>query len=739
MKLFLNDLTKYDWLKNKLDQKKSLLLQVGQGKTFVFYYSYIEETSSIFVHNQEIRYVINEDVYRTLARSNGSHVAFLQEPFESNNYLFYAYLGNVIRPEPNDPPDEYDRLKRKLKDIFIEYKNIDVENAKTKSVGYIKGIFEINSKYSCLEALDEIFELNKKPISGFRVLFDMFDEYYKRTKNVSFYGNVLSSFVRLVKNPNGGVINQENGTIRYLIIGEKAAGNDAMLKLAKEQLRQGLDVPTIYLNTSWYYNKYDEKWRKRIDDDEFKFREENIIKDAQHSYSILKDEGYNGGQVQLMNDIVSFNRNAISLSHLIRNNYTRRVNDLVEHSEVFKYYPKLKDVFAIYIQSQNIQNSFYFSSSVPYRIALMSQSVPQNKIPYIALHEIQHYIQEIEGFSNGGNLYLANLISSGGGESARVFINSINALIQRVRIVNINIDITRLEYDLNVLLRGVMDMQYLGAVGELIDYLKDKEVLINSSDIFALKLLQLYSFTQGNKASIKSFISRNYGDSYILVFEENLKKSQEILRNNQSLVNKGWSSRDIYMLNFQTYEAIFGEVESRFVQNTAHIEKELSNYFSFYTSESILPQNITVLNEMPLQDATQKIKAAIEYANGHYIIHLPDEYSNSVNILHELGHIIFDILVESKNLLNEQSKYEEDVKKAKYDSFEEYVCDSFVDFIHRKKIDEGLYEDLNEESTIKNYDKFDYYFNSILFDNEVVIDEVGFNDRITFMNFINSI
>jgi hypothetical protein len=142
---------------------------------------------------------------------------------------------------------------------------------------------------------------------------------------------------------------------------------------------------------------------------------------------------------------------------------------------------------------------------------------------------------------------------------------------------------------------------------------------------------------------------------------------------------------------------------------------------------------------MPLQDATKKIKAAIEYANGHYIIHLPDEYSNSVNILHELGHIMFDILVESKNLLNEQSKYEEDVKKAKYDSFEEYVCDSFVDFIHRKKIDEGLYEDLNEESTIKNYDKFDYYFKSILFDNELVIDEVGFNDRITFMNFINSI
>ena len=92
------------------------------------------------------------------------------------------------------------------------------------------------------------------------------------------------------------------------------------------------------------------------------------------------------------------------------------------------------------------------------------------------------------------------------------------------------------------------------------------------------------------------------------------------------------------------------------------------------------------------------------------IIHLPDEYSNSINILHELGHIVFDILVETKDILNEQSKYEDEVNKAGYESFEEYLCDSFVDFIQRMKVDEGLTEDLNEERKVTNYDSFDYYF-----------------------------
>ena len=740
MKLYLNDLIKYNWLKEILVNAKSQLLQVGAGKILVFYYDYNEGNSSLFIDKEEIRYVINEDVYRTLARTNVQHVGFLQEPFESNNYILYAYLMRMLTNGATTDEDFFG-ARKKLTNLFVEYKDKDIELAKSKSVGYIKGIFDINSKFSCLEALDEIFYINKRAISGFRVIFDMFDEYYKRTKNISFYGKVLSSFVRLVKNPNGGIINQENGTIRYLIIGERAGGSDPKLKDAKEQLRQGLDTNTIYLNTGWYFNKYDSKWRKRIDDSEFSFNYNNIIYSDDGIYSILDDKNYQDEfGSSLRYDITEFSRSKLSLSKLIKNNYTNKVNDLVEHSEVFKYYPSLKEVFVLYLNDKTLGGDrFYYSKNAPKHIALLSKNVLATRVPYIALHEIQHFIQEYEGFSNGGNTYLANIINSSGGASTREFLNAINALIKRVTEVHKTIDLQVLQFDLGVIGANSNEMSWVNSIGELYDFADDRDILINASDTFALTLLQLYSLTKNNKGSIKRFISKHYGDNYIMVFDENLKKAEDILQKNESLIAKGWKPNDIHMLNFQTYEAILGEVESRFVQETVHIDRDLSDYFAFYTSESILPENITVLAEIPPLNVPKDIKAAIEYANGHYIIHLPDEYSNSVNILHELGHIVFDILVETKDIINDESKYEDEVKKAGYESFEEYVCDSFVDFIQRMKIDEGLTEDLNEERKVRNYDSFDYYFKSILLENELIIDENGLKNRLTFINYINSL
>ena len=49
------------------------------------------------------------------------------------------------------------------------------------------------------------------------------------------------------------------------------------------------------------------------------------------------------------------------------------------------------------------------------------------KIKYVALHEIQHYIQTIEGFGSGGNDSLANLVSAVGGSAVRSFFISLSS------------------------------------------------------------------------------------------------------------------------------------------------------------------------------------------------------------------------------------------------------------------------------------------------------------------------
>lgn len=734
MKLYLTDLLKEEWLKNAITDTKSQLINVGSGKILVFYYSY-GDFNDLKVSAEEIRYEINEDVYRTLSRvssRNARHVGFLQEPFDSTNYLFYSYLKYVVG---NTDASVRDRYRKDLHELFLEYQEIDVQQAKIKSKSSVIGVFDIFSPNSALDALNEFFYFNRNPINGLRIIFDMFDSYMKRTANVSFYGEVLQQIVRLVKNPNGGVINQNNGTLRYLIIGEVAAKDDSNLKEAKKQLREGVDANSIYINTGWFYNKFDGKWRKRILDEDFGFKETSLVKNAQDS--ILNDENYLGGLNILTNDLRYFNERQISVNFLLRNNYTKKVFDLINHPNLQYYYPDLNKVFLFYIKNDSLsEDSFYYSDSIPKHINLMARYMPQIEVESIALHEIQHYIQGVEGFGNGGNPNLAQLINSVGGENTRDYINSIESFKKIVLEKNREIDIDAIGNQLVSMINPMNGNNVNDLIRKTSDFFLDKERAVAYSSDIAMNLLNLYCAIEKLRAGIKKLISKFYGDVYIITFENIVKKSNDVLLKNQELIQRGWTPNDIYMLNFQTYEALMGELESRFVQETQYIPNEFKDYFTLYTSESVLPEKITVINEIPPLDIPKDIKAAIELAEGKYIIHLPDELSNTINILHELGHITYDIMENVYSISIMQSQYESEYTKHGYTSFEEYICDSFVDFIHRFNVEQGLTDDLNENRKIENYNSFDAKFKSILLENSMEIDAEKLQKM---LNFVNSI
>ena len=79
-------------------------------------------------------------------------------------------------------------------------------------------------------------------------------------------------------------------------------------------------------------------------------------------FSILTDKGYSGDEWALRYDITEFSKSKVSLSYLLKNNYTNKVNDLIEHSDVFKYYPSLKNVFVLYLKDITLGgDKFYFS------------------------------------------------------------------------------------------------------------------------------------------------------------------------------------------------------------------------------------------------------------------------------------------------------------------------------------------------------------------------------------------
>lgn len=735
MKLFIDDILRIGWLKDVLEASDSAILKMKPDSYIVFYYDYDELNSSISVKKQEIRYIINEDIYRGLGRYSASKVGYFRPPFDTTNYLFYSYLKSCCFH--SNRPDPHGDVKQ-LNNLYLQYKIKDKEIAKEKSISAIKGVFDIDSRMAATMALDEIFYVNKKPINGLMAVMDMFDGYFNRKNNVSFFNNVLKSFVRLIKNPNGGIINQENGFVRYLIIGEVVAGKDPDLFKAKEQLRQGIDKDTIYQNTGWYFNKFDSKWRKKIPDGYVQFKFEKVI--WGQDYILSNSDTYSGGQSELYSDAYAFNQENIPFINLIRNGYNNRLGDVLRFDKAYELYPKLAEIFSLVAggSDREFNDKYYYTSSFPESLILMRGTIHPDKLIFVALHEVQHYIQRIEGFGNGGNLYLANIINTVGGENAREFIMSINSFVKYIQENVPNFSDERLENierRIQAMIEGETNDKVIDSLEKLISYVQSRELFEQYYSEFAYLLLNIYTFAQ-RKNLIRHLIQDQFDVKYIDLFESALKSSQLVLNRNRDLISKGWTQRDIWMLNFQTYEALVGETESRFVQNTNRMEEELGDYFGLYTSEVIDTKNVNVITESFLSEQPKNIAAAIEQANGYYIIHLPDEYSNSVNILHELGHIIYDILIDSQILNALDPEVESLAKSNNYTSSEEFICDSFVDYIHRKNIEEGLTEDLNESRSITNFDRFDMFFESILLNNQITIDFKGLEARLKFVKNI---
>jgi hypothetical protein len=760
MKIFLDDIKKIDWLKNALENNTKWgkdFLNLKKGYSFVFDYDLNESNSTVIITNHKVLYEVNESIYRNMT---AEHVGYMKEPFESSNYLFFSMLKRAVINNTFQDPIEL----QKLIQLFTSYKEQDYLANKRNLKTSIKGNQEVNSSISFSNALNNVFSLNPDPVHGLCMVYELIDGYTKRTHNKTIYGELLTNIVKAVKNPNGGLLPEYAGsTMRYMIIGQKAGSNDPDLKKAKELFRSGNNPYSIYVETGWFFNKFDNKWRKKVSDDSFEFDLGRLANNGNQVYVL--PEGFNESEIRsIAEDLVSSNITmaqiiAGSTYHFTENHssYNVRLGDYVNFEEVFAYYPNLKNIFSFFALNMFPQGNyaFYFSPEVPYSLVLISgegnQGYDLEKIKYVALHEIQHYIQTIEGFGSGGNDTLANLVSAVGGKAVRSFFISLSAFQKKfsevatfipfesyrklVKDLEDNFQVKN-NYKIRVKLRNDFVPRFINVSEYYKSILlsfsrltKDMDSINQNAYSISYYILTMYSMIEETNEFIEPFIVNNVGDIYIDFFKQALEQNKKTVARDLMLSNKGWSEKDLYILNFQAYESLIGEVESRFTQQTTHIPKELKNYFEFYTSETIESDKVNVISNNLLVDEGKNVAAGIETYEDKYIIHLPDKYSNSIALLHETGHILFDFASEqvyaNPESITNAVLYD-------YENVEEYFCDSFVDYIQRKKIDPALTVDLEEGRSITNYTEFDAIFESMLY-STTAVDESGILKRLNFV------
>lgn len=205
---------------------------------------------------------------------------------------------------------------------------------------------------------------------------DLFDEYY-----------------------NGGTERQ------YSFAGQKAStANLEHLKNAQEMENLGADMESIRKATGWFKGM-DGKWRFEIDDSKAEFRRDG---DAR----LMQEKGYQRMQeltdkwIASINDGTEFTEAEQTEMEQLGEKYYDAVweekymlTDFLKHDELFEAYPRLKGVALEFDELPAGTNGFFSKRS---NTIVLSDKL-FGKSADTLIHEIQHIIQNYEGFAKGSN------------------------------------------------------------------------------------------------------------------------------------------------------------------------------------------------------------------------------------------------------------------------------------------------------------------------------------------------
>ncbi len=190
--------------------------------------------------------------------------------------------------------------------------------------------------------------------------------------------------------------NYMQNDLKYSFAGDEAQTADQdKLRMALRMSLMGIDSEAIQRQTGWF-KSYDGQWRFEIDDSKMKVNRRIADEREQKKRisELLHKQNYKGEELTA--------EEASELEALQKaqaeNEKLNTLGDLIEHEELFKAYPQLKDVkIEIYRGSDSEEGSY----SLRTKTIKLNENVSNYRIKKALMHEIQHAIQHIEGFANG--------------------------------------------------------------------------------------------------------------------------------------------------------------------------------------------------------------------------------------------------------------------------------------------------------------------------------------------------
>lgn len=691
------------------------------GSQFLlFYYKFNDKTSLI----EDIKgvFLISQPTgndYRNKPR--GYTIGYLKAPFDTQNILFYQVL-------------KYCALEPFVKDFFLDCKRQDLEAIEVKRQKTVyNNIFKIYGRDSMLSAVNNYLDnSDSKTIDTVMSICDTIDSHLKVNSNKSLYVDVIDRVVTAIRNPNGGLISETGADLRYLYSGENSDmnKNDANLLEAKEMKRNKFTINEIYTKTNWFYNRFDNKWRKRIEDIEVKvptLEKKTLFMTSTSSFMSRRQEIY---------DTITHSPNMPygKVSQLLADGYDITLGDIIEHPTLFKHYPKLYNMPVFYANSHRIprnnDNSYAFYYTPEDHYLMLCGNSDHFDLKTVMLHEIQHAIQRIEGFGTGGNVdVIGKMVSSIGGENVKKYFFIRGAVINKI----ITEATTVGRYNYNEYAK-----KFNGIKGSFGLSLRKEGAYYEKINTVSGELIALY--LQGSTAQRKE-ISNFLGSEITKDLDIILKFKTDSEIESNRLLGIGYSPQAVEDLFFSTYEALAGEIESRDVQQTAEIDVELKDYLLPMTSESIQEGKIAVIVEGVTEEKLpNNIQGGVEIdKDGKYIIHLYKSLT-AIPFLHELGHLVYDIIgkpkideVITKNFTKETIE--------EYVGVEEIFCELFICYLVKQNFSEEFGYDVGEDFKLMSSDIpfIKTELDAIFYPKENKVQDKEFMDRLIFVQKLNEL
>ena len=239
---------------------------------------------------------------------------------------------------------------------------------------------------------------------------------YKNAKNNRKLAELITRDDKGNIIPPSKRFNSRKKDTRFRFIGEQGAANlDRVeeattrldnLNVAREMEKSGKDAKSIKIATGWERGA-DNKWRYEEEDFEYipkgNAREKSLLeREPWHKELMsLSDKVYNGEKLSNEEEVRfdELSKKETELKDSLKKSDIKFLDDYVSDNTLFKEYPELKQVKVEFYDGSFFDGGSYSHHDMTIRINNNSPLDAKS----ILVHEVQHAIQHIEGFSRGGN------------------------------------------------------------------------------------------------------------------------------------------------------------------------------------------------------------------------------------------------------------------------------------------------------------------------------------------------